>query len=228
MIKFTHRATRRAIARRAHIHALVPLALASAIALGTTAAHAQQTSETSNAPQFVVGDAWTYAWHDELSGKDEQVAEAVKSINSDGSVDVSFNAVSAVLSADGNLVKSPGGNYSPAEVKLRFPLTVGESYSAQYGYHDSNGRDWTRQMSAKVEGMETIQTKAGTFEAVRVHIEGGWYPNGAPGGGGAFDETLWYAPQAKRFVKDVFRSIPRGRGVGNTTQTELVAYTVKP
>jgi hypothetical protein len=216
----------------ARVRPLAPLVVASALALAASAASAQQAQpapDASSAPRFAVGDAWTYVWHDDLTGKEQQLAETVKAVTADGSATVDVNGSDAglVLSADGNVVKSASGSYSPAEVKLRFPLREGESYSAQYDYHDSTGRDWTRQMKAQVEGTETIQTRAGSFQAVRVRITGGWYSDGAPGGGGSFNETLWYAPQAKRFVKDVFQSIPRGRGVGNTTQTELTAYVAK-
>ncbi|CAJ3070628.1 DUF3108 domain-containing protein [Burkholderia pseudomallei] len=218
----------RAPQRRARASALA-LAVAGLMGLAAGAAHAQQSNGSgADAPRFAVGDSWTFAWHDELSGQEQQIAEDVKTLNADGSIDVSYNNQSATLSADGNVVKSPGGVYSPAEVKLRFPLRAGDSYSAKYEYFDASGRHWTREMDAKVEGGEKVETKAGSFDAVRVQITGGWYPDGAPGGGGSFNETMWYAPAAKRFVKDVFRSIPRGRGVGNTTQTELVAYTVKP
>ncbi|ABO55034.1 hypothetical protein LA345_12815 [Burkholderia vietnamiensis] len=215
--------------RLPRVRPLASLALVSLLALSVGVAHAQQASDAAQqAPRFAVGDSWTYVWHDDLTGKEQQLDEAVKAVNPDGSINVAINGAEAVLSADGNVVKSASGSYSPAEVKLRFPLRAGDSYSAQYDYHDSTGRNWTRQMTAKVEGVETVQTKAGSFDAVRVKISGGWYSDGQPGGGGSFNETMWYAPQTKRFVKDVFQSIPRGRGVGNTTQTELTAYVAKP
>lgn len=218
----------RAPQRRSRASALA-LAVAGLMGLAAGAAHAQQSNGSgADAPRFAVGDSWTFAWHDELSGQEQQIAENVKTLNADGSIDVSLNNQSAVLSADGNLVKSPAGVYSPAEVKLRFPLRTGDSYSAKYEYFDSSGRHWTREMDAKVEGGEKVQTKAGEFDAVKVSITGGWMPDGGTNGGGSFSETMWYAPAAKRFVKDEFQSRPRGKGAANTTQTELVSYTVKP
>jgi hypothetical protein len=57
----------------------------------------------------------------------------------------------------------------------------------------------------RVTGWETVTVPAGTFRALRVEIEGNrgkdsdpfWWPKQAA----RFQHTVWYAPEAKRYVK---------------------------
>jgi hypothetical protein len=78
----------------------------------------------------------------------------------------------------------------------------------------------------RVIGSEQVTVAAGTFEAVRVDLNGR-VSNAALGGSqgvrgyARFRQTVWYAPQVKRVVKSV------ATGPSFTTQYELESYTLR-
>ena len=59
--------------------------------------------------------------------------------------------------------------------------------------------------AVKVAGWETVTVPAGTFRALRIEVEGSrgkdpdpfWWPKQAA----RFQHSIWYAPEAKRYVK---------------------------
>lgn len=70
---------------------------------------------------------------------------------------------------------------------------------------DTQWRDWST--TAEVDGRDRIQVPAGTFDAVRIEV---WSTRRATGGPALRDVEpttvhfdIWYAPQAKRYVKMV-------------------------
>jgi len=78
----------------------------------------------------------------------------------------------------------------------------------------------------RVIGLEQVAVPAGTFDALRVELNGR-ISNLAIGGSGIvrgyarFRQTVWYAPQAKRVVKSV------ANGPNFTTQYELESYSLR-
>ncbi|MCX5539061.1 hypothetical protein M3A49_06055 [Paraburkholderia sp. CNPSo 3076] len=84
-----------------------------------------------------------------------------------------------------------------------------------------------RRAQCEVAGVETVNTKAGTFSAIKITMSGVWQPQYGPGGG-SMEETLWYAPSVKRVVREEFQGRLAGRGAPATNAIELVRYAVKP
>jgi hypothetical protein len=197
-------------------------AQASAQEASTGAASAQAISGAVSAPKFAVGDTWTFSRLDQLMNKETSYTQKVTAVNGDGGVQVGSNIT---LSAAGNIVKSGAFSYSPEEVKLQFPMSVGQTYSAEYGYNDQSEHSWVREIDAKVEGVETVSTPAGDFQAFRVKITGSWHDKTDHTVGGVIDETMWYAPAAKRFVKDEYVARPH-KGAPTTLTTTLQSVTV--
>jgi len=91
---------------------------------------------------------------------------------------------------------------------LPFALAGGEppaSWPVPSGYptYATPYLEWTYVI--KVAGWETVTVPAGTFRALRVEVEGSrgkdpdpfWWPKQAA----RFQHTIWYAPEAKRYVK---------------------------
>lgn len=210
--------------RRQTMRALVTSIAATLFASISMPVHAAADVLPQSAPHFATGDTWTYAWTDELSGKRRIFTQTVKDVHADGSAIVSLGTggKTLLLSAEGNVIAAACG---PQDIRLHFPLASGATYSSQCEAHDSWG-NWTRRTTGEVKGVETVQTKAGAFVTVKVELTGTWWLASGPGGG-RFDETLWYAPAVKRFVKDEYQARPSGKGVPTTTETELVRYAVK-
>jgi hypothetical protein len=84
-----------------------------------------------------------------------------------------------------------------------------------------------RRAQCEVEGVEAIKTMAGSFSAIKIRMTGVWSPQSGAGGG-PMEETLWYAPTAKRVVREEFQGRLAGKGAPATTAMELVRYAVKP
>ena len=108
---------------------------------------------------------------------------------------------------------------------LQFPLTAGGDYGAQWdmrrpragSFHARHSR------SVKVLGWELIEVPAGKFNALKVVAEGTWQRlDGKRKASGWARNTIWYAPEVKRWVKTLYEDA-QGK-VGE----ELVFYVVTP
>jgi hypothetical protein len=80
---------------------------------------------------------------------------------------------------------------------------------------------------SEVEDVETVNTKAGSFSAIKIKTTGTWSPLSGYGGG-PMEETRWYAPAVKRVVRDEYQIRMAGKGTPATKSSELVSYSVKP
>lgn len=79
----------------------------------------------------------------------------------------------------------------------------------------------------EAKATEDLKTEAGTFSTVRIECKGSWTRVFDGSGTGRYEETLWYAPAAKRFVKLELKTWTRdGRPDAHTT-TELVEMQLK-
>jgi hypothetical protein len=114
-------------------------------------------------------------------------------------------------------------------VTFLFPLDVGKTWEYEFKWKNPYGGDLgTTRMSAKVERWEDVATTAGTFKALKVVHDGGWSStyNGEMMAGPR-RETLWYAPEAKRWVKREYHDRgASGRTIQNV-RDELVALELQ-
>jgi hypothetical protein len=95
---------------------------------------------------------------------------------------------------------------------------------------DFEGEPLYRVRQARVAGVERVQVPAGSFEAIRVDVEGsvsarhlypGWGKRYRRGQETSFQQTVWYAPRAKRIV----RLLMQADGV--KTAYELESYALR-
>jgi hypothetical protein len=103
---------------------------------------------------------------------------------------------------------------------LQFPLAVGKSWRQKWSW-SVNGWTYNDDLEATVEAVETITTKAGTFDTFRIHLVRAY--QGTKVGNftqnGVLHDTAWYAPAAKAIVRR--RSVdPRWSDISR----ELVSY----
>jgi hypothetical protein len=192
------------------------------------AADAASTDLPQDAPHYRVGDNWTYQRSDPLSGTTRTYTQTVMSVHPDGSASLAIGPGGGrlELTSEANVVRE-GADQNACGIVLHFPLRAGERYEADCRATSGSGTTVQRRAQCEVEGVETIQTKAGAFSTIKIKMSGAWTPQSGYGGG-PMEETLWYAPAVKRVVRDEFQGRLAGKGVPSTSATELVRYTVKP
>jgi len=182
------------------------------IALFLPAAVLGQTAAPVPRPELKVGDSWTYTRIDKYTKEImETVVSTVQKIES-GEVTVESRSADgqgspevSVFTSDGLVRKRGTREFNPGIPLLAFPLEVGKSWEGSYTGPAPDGTglvDYHRK--SKVVGVETVAVPAGSFTAVKIHSETSRLYKGAFRGSlspGANAETIWYSPEAKRFVR---------------------------
>jgi hypothetical protein len=87
-----------------------------------------------------------------------------------------------------------------------FPLTVGKSWTYRYQLKSKSGLPVTYDVTAKVDGEETISTPAGSFETLKITHVGKWTGQAVQGGSlkvsaGTLHSTVWFAMSVGNWAK---------------------------
>jgi hypothetical protein len=175
----------------------------------------------ADAPVFVVGERWTWQYVNELDPtKNATFTQTVSRVENGRAF---LNNGVNVLDANGNNVKTALGTFEPSDGKLKFPMSVGASWSSTSVYRTGS---WASHVErkAKVVGVEQVQTPAGAFAAFKIEIEAGWSGTEGNRGEGFSRETDWYAPAIGRIVKADYFDRP-SHGAPTTTHTTLAGYS---
>ncbi|RKP45033.1 hypothetical protein D7S86_26730 [Pararobbsia silviterrae] len=200
------------------------LACAWSLAAATAALAQPVPLTTAQAPKFVPGDSWTYAISDPRQpSRTFSFVQTVDTVNGD-TIGVTISNLSGTMpasfDANGNLTSNGNKQYLPSDGKLKFPMSAGSTWTSNFTTRTSNG-DATTTLNAKVTGVDSIETTAGTFQAFRIESTGNV---SAPNGKYSFTETDWYAPAAKRIVKFQFSGAAAD---GSTFGTQAVLQTME-
>lgn len=189
-----------------------------------------------------VGDTWTYVVLDVLYKPDDRSRKFVHTVRhvSRGSI---VEAVSgkegqpteSAFTADTNAIYRPQAEVlevAPFITAFR-KLQPGEQWGSitirgmeAIALAGATGEIPYFFEGARVSGQERISVPAGTFDAVRVELDGR-VSNILTGGSAVirgytnFKQTVWYAPQVKRFVKLV------SQGPNHVTAYELESYSLR-
>jgi len=101
---------------------------------------------------------------------------------------------------------------------LRFPLTVGQTWTESARMTMPNGKVLPHENSCRVEGREEVTVPAGTFTTFKIHCTS---PRG-------LEITQWYAPEAGLTVKQIQKRSPANPfGGAGTREEEIVAMDLK-
>lgn len=103
-----------------------------------------------------------------------------------------------------------------------FPLYVGKTWSQKWQWK-LNGWAYNNAVTASVEAFEKVTTPAGTFDTYRVRLVHSYtgVKTGRWTQAGTLEDTFWYSPQVKYFVKRTYVD----PGWSHITR-ELVSYSV--
>jgi len=212
---------------------LAASAVAASAALGASLpAPARVPLTEAQAPVFVVGQGWEFAYENELDrSKSSRYTQRVENVGPNGArlAVLSDGATrSTVLDANVNVVQSTSGRFTPSTEALRFPLFVGKSWTAEYTF--ASGA-WTSrcERSAKVTSIEHVSTPAGTFDAFRVESATTWAGMSVGADSGRSRSVDWYAPAVGRIVKEHYEDLPNNKNAPRSSSGyELVRYLPVP
>ena len=220
------------MSRRAFILSLIMAAGAAVFANPYSLVRAQGATSDSqskeslesrivNKPDLRVGDKWVY----NVGYNNEKVEKTIRSIKDDKVEVVEPNNCNldtltytpswgktrgcAVLFGKGSK-RTTTFNYTPPlqyTPDMPFEVRPGKTWKLEYKF----GSD-PNSLEGKAIGWETITVPAGTYEALKIEVS---LTSGLKTG---FKYTLWYAPAANNFIKQLLTQEPQ-------ENFELVSYT---
>ena len=206
----------------------------AAFATGTTA-FAQKVER----PTWVVGDKWEYkTLHRNDGNKVGAYQHEIESIV-DGKLMIRSSGKNAegvyrpgslqTYSSDMNYMTrtGPGMTNTPDSQMLSWPLENEKKYLSEFSWvNTSNAQKGKTDYKTVVTGPEDIVVEAGTFKAYKIVFKGFWTRLDQEfRGSGSATQTIWYAPEVKRWVKWETQSRTNQNSLFTDSVDELVKYT---
>jgi hypothetical protein len=207
------------------------------LTLGAGQALAQGAAEAASKPPVKNGDRWVYQRHDLLKDKLIEKAEFAVAAVAGDAVDLRRTPLGADGKPDAAKAETfrfdwgrgirtsvvESGDYRYFD----FPLQPGKQWSYKYR-RPSGGGGPSSDFDAKVEvkGWQDVTVPAGKFRSLLVRHAGEFKPTSGAGTG-SYQMDVWYAPQARRIVKEEFQGYVEGQ-VRVKFRTELVEYQLVP
>jgi len=177
-------------------------------------------------PDVRVGDSWSYQRVDYANTRAlERFEIRVVSIAEDSILAITnrygLERNSKWTSEWNTLRTDRGSSFRIQSGLLRFPLEIGKTHQVEYETQDSvYGTDIRFRGKTEVVGWEDIVVPAGKFQALKIQSTGRYYRLDATGSS-PVQETIWYVPGVKRWVKRLYVDIDVTQG------EELVSFAVK-
>jgi hypothetical protein len=212
---------------------LRPLLAAGAAALSLASACYAEPQEIPK-PPIEAGEHWTYQRMDYETGKvignyTLEVTFVGKSAIQGVNISRSERENDVTYTAEWNSVSTPTRVFLPERHWLDFPLRVGKKWNGDFemlrprdgSFHVKFEREVT------VVGWEDVTVPAGTFHALKIVSEG---PAQRVDRSLSFRSrnTLWYAPEVKRWVKQISENSRDDFRTHNLWEgEELVGYKLR-
>ena len=190
-------------------------------------------------PNWVVGDKWEYKSLQRNDGnKVSAYQHEIESIV-DGKLMIRSSGKNAegvyrpgslqTYSADMNYITrtGPGFTNTPDSQVLNWPLESEKKYLSEFSWvNTSNAQAGKTDYKAVVSGPEDVTVEAGTFKAYKISAKGFWNRRDREfNGSGSASQTIWYAPEIKRWVKWETQSRDSQNRLFTDNVDELVKYT---
>jgi hypothetical protein len=167
-----------------------------------------QTPEQPDNPVHV-GDHWTYAPKDEITGLLEQTYTHTVTEISANRIVVGASAPgrsatrSIIFDRDWNRLEGRGLRFIPHN-GLGFPAPLVVSKEWQIDHETRNtqtGSAWKHSVSSKCVAQEAVTTPAGTFDAFKVETRAHEISAADPTKFWDYEYVRWYAPEINRWVR---------------------------
>lgn len=209
-------------------------AVAAALILSFPALCAAQAEAPVARPGVKVGDRWIYHHWDQLEQKlvktyELRVSFADRNVIHTVVTRQDQRESDAMWSSDWNSSQSVLGEgvINPHTGFFKFPLRIGDSYQTSFeiAFPQRGSLRIRREYTVKVVGWEEVVVAAGKFRALKLEAEGSWQRLDAHGSG-RLRSAFWYAPEVKRWVKNVLE-VHGPRGPNVSLVEELVLFNVQ-
>jgi uncharacterized caspase-like protein len=206
------RAPEKLVGPGSHTGSLTPVALRVS---APSAPQASQSTQAAHSPRDAlmpaVGDVWRYRVRDLYRKGEHFVTAKVEDVGPQGIAERWSISSNPALTRSMSVVLEPRFQNVPA---LEVPAPMFAPYLA--AIREPKRGQVVAQLSrqfdelvvnvcATAEGEESVTVPAGTFKAIKISLRGRGINPHARGavrtGSVSIDETVWYAPEAKRFVK---------------------------
>jgi hypothetical protein len=162
-------------------------------------------------PDVKVGDSWVYQERIVGTGGKRELWLRVTLVDADRIVTETGPALGVwTFTRDWNPVERKAGDkvfdsLKPHMPHFRFPLELGSTWEAAFereivGTSGMRHAKW--QWKGRVVAAEAVTVPAGTFQTLKIASDGTYASReGGRSWTGSHKDTLWYAPEVKRFVK---------------------------
>jgi hypothetical protein len=184
-------------------------------------------------PKLCVGDTWTYFGNEFIAtvpwtATVQSVDKGVATILRQGAPEVGQKRERIEIRlANGNYSKLGDTAFSPDGQDFAFPLVVGKTWEIKQTYNLESGAIMTKTGTAEVKGREQVQTKAGSFDTIRLQQYGNLRNSQIREFNASYQYTYWYAPAAKTIVKVDYGQNNNGpRGGSLNRVSEVTAFKV--
>jgi hypothetical protein len=196
-----------------------PLALLAGLLSPASAAQAHE----AGLPRVAVGDSWQFIVYYTVPPKLPNRTWTIGHVDEERAIG-NENGEPLIMTTELNVLDSPRHSESNPRM-LSFPLAVGKTwqYESEWLFKQKSSRG-TLAVKVAVVAYETIETRAGRFDAFRLEATGelgGASPSNTFFGGQT-TTRYWYAPAAKAIVKSIHHNPYQG-----TTMVELVGYRIR-
>lgn len=198
---------------------------------------AQADTTLVSQPEIKVGDMWMYnridGWTSRQIGTAHYEVVAphdegflVRRSDKIGAKETSFMMQ---MTRDMNTRSSGLLVYSPSNATFVFPLEKGKEWTKQYTAEEKGlNNKYSYTARVKVEEAEKIKVPAGSFDTIRIKVSIRYEASTSKGSGtGTMQETFWYSPAVKRFVKYAYEDTSWAGTPLNKYQFELSEFIVK-
>lgn len=216
------------------------IAVSSCCLVWTALAQPSPASKVER-PDVKVGDSWTYDLTDGRTKSKQYTVVVVvtsvdeKEIRTESKRSDNGSIETTIRNRDLNRLVTdtpPRKTTSdPSGAEYAFPLEVGKTWERKVTTTRSNQPDWktVAPLTGKVIGWEQVKVPAGTFNSLKIEINGLYDGTDRRGQwNGVIAETIWYVPELKAAARWTYQDNIRGRGDFNNDVWELVAYKPAP
>jgi len=186
----------------------------------------------ANVPDVHVGDLWKYRAIDGYTKETslEYSHRVVKVTDNEIVVQVQNKGSSGgklvYYTKEWNSLDSGGVRWEPFNPENKFPLTVGQTWNQDFKWFDNHGTSYSSLSRSKIVAFEKVVVPAGTFDAFKTVRDIETRKNGADADLITGREIIWYAPAAKKYVRQEMITFSNGRE-RNKTVYELTEYSLQ-
>jgi hypothetical protein len=181
-----------------------------------------------------VGDRWTYAETDQITGDTKATSVSVVTQVSDKEFDTLLSvrgkpgARIVAFDHDWNRIDDSLWKFKPHDgLGIRSPLTVGKEWRSEFESNNmQSGTVLNGTVRSKVTAQESVTTEAGTFDTFRIEHHLVEYMTTDPSKGSEDEIVIWYAPRINHWVKRT-AIIRIEKRIRSSTSLELVDFSRK-